>query len=300
MTKNVILASFAFMGMALAQNTVNPTFLWDAAIDTEGRVITGSADTSSGWWFEYTDVNNQGTSEFVYPEGVEENAYNNFFGPLIEECGGIKAEVHLKDGYEYPFVGLGFNVGSSKQEGVNIKAWEGMCLTYESTMGFGLELAVENEAEVTKYDNYKATVNKSATTATENYPWTKFKQGKWGIIIDQDTALAKIATIKLKFDGAAGTTGSFKISQIGSLGQCSGTQAIKPVARSQVNVSVSGRTVNFEGVTSSAKVSVVNLHGQVVKSATATTMDLSALKAGMYMLRIEGPSISHLQTIILK
>ena len=70
MTKNVILASFAFMGMALAQNTVNPTFLWDAAIDTEGRVITGSADTSSGWWFEYTDVNNQGTSEFVYPEGV--------------------------------------------------------------------------------------------------------------------------------------------------------------------------------------------------------------------------------------
>lgn len=307
MTKNVILASFAFMGMALAQNTVNPTFLWDAAIDTEGRVITGSADTSSGWWFEYTDVNNQGTSEFVYPEGVEENAYNNFFGPLIEECGGIKAEVHLKDGYEYPFVGLGFNVGSSKQEGVNIKAWNGMCITYESTMGFGLELAIENEAEVTKYDNFKANVNKAASQTTVNFPWTKFKQGKWGIVIDQDSALAKIATIKLKFDGAAGTTGDFKITKLGSFCQCSpeasecSSSAIRYTApASSAKATLSGRMLEFTGTTSLDKATIVDLQGKVVKSATATTMDLSALKAGMYMLRIEGPSISHLQTIILK
>ena len=120
----------------------------------------------------------------------------------------------------------------------------------------------------------------------------------------ENPAFAQAAAIKLKFQGEAGTRakGEFFLKKIGSYGQCSGsTDAIKPVANSQMNVSVSGRTVNFGRVAPSAKVSVMDLRGQVVKSATAAgTMDLSALPAGIYMLRVQGHGMNHMQKIILK
>ena len=306
MNKNIIFASIAFMGVAFAQ--VSPTFLWDATTDIDGRVLTGSTDTTAGWWFQYDDANNEGHSKFEFPSEIEPNAYDNFFGPLVEAYQGIKGEVHLEDGYEFPFVGLGFNVWSSKQEGVDITAWGGICVTYESTIGFGVELAVQNESEVTKYDNYKATAGKSAQQTTTNFPWSKFRQGNWGIAIDQATALENIATIKLKFEGSAGTVGEFKIVKLGSNCQCDQTaaecssKAIRPsTTASSFKASLSGRVLEFTGTTVFDKATIVDLQGNVVKTASAVgMMDLSTLKAGMYMLRIEGQGINHSQKIVLK
>lgn len=190
---------------------------------------------------------------------------------------------------------------------MDISAWGGICLTYESSIGFGVELAVENEEEVTKYDNYKANASKTSKETTTDFPWSKFKQGSWGKAIDQETALSMIATIKLKFDGIAGTSGEFKISQIGSYCNCKERSSSCPsnairhgAPASSVKAALSGRMLEFIGTTSLDKATIVDLQGKVVKSAAATAMDLSALRAGMYMLRIEGPGINHSEKIILK
>ena len=304
MKKIITLAAIAgTAALAFADLKVTPTFLWDGGTDTEGRVDTGSDSVATaGYWYEYTDENDDGTSKFTWPADVEANAYNNFFGPLTEAYMGIKGSITLGDGYEYPYSGIGFNVLSDQQEGADITAWEGICLAYESTIGFGIELGVENEKEVTAYDNYKATVGKAATSTIADYAWNKFKQGKWGTVVDQDVVLKATAAIKLKFEGSAGTSGDFRICQIGSLGMCTGckTDAIKAVAATSVKAQLSDRVLYIQGI-SSAKAEVINLQGQVVKSATvSSTMDLSSLDAGIYMVRIAGKSVNFAQKIILK
>lgn len=287
--------------MAFAQGAVNPTFLWNGAEDTEGRVETGSTDSTSGYWYEYTDENDDGTSHFTWPADVEENAYGNFYGPLVEAYGGIKGSISLGEGCEYPYSGIGFNIWSGKQEGVDISAWQGICLAYTSTLGFGIELGVADEATVTKYNNYKATVPKVAAATTTDFPWSKFKQAAgWGVTVDQSVVLASTAAIKLKFEGTAGTSGDFFIQQVGSLGKC-GTVGIKSVAAAgSAKAMLSGRTITFSGFTS-AKAEVINLQGQVVKSATVSSaMDLSSLDAGVYMLRVAGKSVKLTQKIVLE
>ena len=67
-----------------------------------------------------------------------------------------------------------------------------------------------------------------------------------------------------------------------------------------MKATLSGRTVSFQGI-SSAKAEVINLQGQVVKSATVSaTMDLSSLDAGVYMLRVAGKSVKLTQKIVLE
>jgi hypothetical protein len=302
MNKKMTLAAVAgAAAMAFAQGAVSSTFLWDGTTDTEGKVETGSDEETSGYWYDYNDANDGGASAFTFPADVEANAYDNFYGPLVEAYGGIKATITLGAGYDYPYAGIGFNIWSEGQEGVDITAWGGICLAYQSTIGFGIELGVEDEATVTKYNNYKATVAKAATITVSDFPWSKFKQGTgWGTIVDQATVLAKTAAIKLKFEGTAGTSGDFLIQKVGSNGNC-GTVAIKAIAAAgSAKAMLSGRTLSFSGI-SSAKAEVINLQGQVVKSATVSSaMDLSSLDAGVYMLRVAGKNVKLSQKIVLE
>ena len=304
MNKWSTLGVLAFASIsAFAQKTVNTTFLWDGYVDVKGKVETGSPDSTAGYWYDYNDKNDGGSSAFTYPYEIEADNYGNFFGPLIEAYYGIKATVTLGPGYDYPYAGLGFNIWSEDQEGVDISAWGGICLAYESTIGFGIELGVENEKTVTGYDNYKATVAKSPSATSASFPWSKFSQGGWGTEVPIDDVLAKTAAIKLKFEGTAGTSGNFRICQIGSNGQCTkcvdGTP-IKAVAASSVKAQLSGRVFSVQGI-SSAKAEVINLQGRVVKSATiSSTMDLSSLDAGIYMVRVAGKNVNFAQKIVLK
>ena len=194
--------------------------LWCGGTDVMGRVITGSEEETSGYWFEFSDAKDKGTSRIQYPADVEENAYGNFFGPLTEAYGGIRGTVTLGDGYEYPYIGLAFNIWNEKQEGADIRDWDGLCLVYKSTIGFALELVVQDEETVTEYDNYRASVPKAPDSGVVDYSWEKFKQGNWGKVVERDTVLSKTATIKLIFEGSAGTAGDFFIQSIGRLGTC--------------------------------------------------------------------------------
>jgi hypothetical protein len=198
-------------------------------------VETGSEEESAGYWYACgdggrigntgyhncrTEDANGGLSTFVFPSDVEVNTYDNFFGPLVEAYQGIKGRVTLNDGYDYPFAYLAFDLVSANKEGMDISAWGGLCLVYESTISFGIELGPDNESVVTRYDNYKASVAKSASTTYTDFSWAKFKQGGWGQDVNQATVLSQVATIRIKFEGTAGTSGDFIIRSIGRLGTC--------------------------------------------------------------------------------
>lgn len=303
MKTQFILAS----ALAIASFASAATFHWNGSEDTEGRVLTGLDDGSekSGYWYDYNDSNDGGSSGFTFPADVTKNEWDNFYGPLCEAYGGLKGTVSLGAGYDYPYAGIGFNVTGEDQLGGDITSWGGICLTYQSTLGFGIELGVENEKTVTEYNNYKATVPKAASMTVTSFTWEKFKQGTgWGKIVDQPEVLAKTAAIKLKFEGTAGTTGDFIIKQIGSNDICTpdafhGAR----VAPSSVKAQLSGRTLSFSGINNVAKAEVINLQGQVVANTSvskASAMDLSKLDAGIYMVRVSGKTVNMSQKIVLK
>lgn len=292
---------------ALAANTASPTFLWLASTDTIGRVETGSPDSTSGWWYFYDDSDDGGKSNITVPADIETRESPDFIGVMAEVYGAIKATIKLNDGYEYPYAGLGFNVWNEQKEGADISAWGGFCLEYQSTIGFSIELVPENEEEVTESNNYRATVAKAASMTTMNFRWDKFRQETgWGKEADLDSVLAKTASVKLAFTNHAGTEGDFLIYMVGSFGMCSCCGPMPDrIGNSPTTIPVkatlSGRILQLTGAAALGKATVVDLQGNVVMSAPATgIMDLSALRAGMYMLRIEGPGVNHTQKILLK
>lgn len=195
--------------------------LWCGPEDMLGKVETGSDDETAGYWFEYTDGQNNGTSSFFYPPEVSVDEWDNFFGPLTQAYGGIKGYVELGHGYDYPYAGIGFDIVNAEQNGTDISWWGGVCIVYQSTIGFEVELVPENEAVVTEWNNYKALASKSTSMKVLDLPWSKFKQeSSWGIIVSQDEILASAARINLKFSGTAGTAGDFLIQSIGRYGTC--------------------------------------------------------------------------------
>lgn len=259
--------------------TASPTFHWVGATDTEGKVVTGSTEDTGGYWYKYDDNSapNNGDSKITFPADVEENAYENFFGPLCEKYGGIKAEISIGPAYEYGFAGFGFNIWSENQEGVDITAWNGICLAYSSTANFAVELGVEDEGTVTGYNNYKAAVSKG-TGAIVDLPWVKFKQeSSWGTIVAQSEVLEKTAAIKLKFTANS----DILISQIGSLGQCTndGTP-IKSVKKIEP-ISIKNNTVSF---VKPQNVGIFDVTGALVKSVETTSLNMSTFKPGLYII----------------
>ena len=203
------------------------TLYWDGSVDMDGRVNTGSDDLTAGYWFDFTDVNDGGTSTITYPSDVEENTYGNFFGPLVEAYGGVKGQVSLGDGFDYPYAGVGFNIWSENQEGVNVASWGGIVLEYEATHGFAVELVTDNEKDLA-YDNFLASVPRSPTVREIVLPWSKFKQGGWGTEYVRDSALARVAAIRIRFEGTAGTVNDFRITKIRSIGGSGDTTSVPP------------------------------------------------------------------------
>ena len=213
--------------------------LWCGATDTLGRVNTGSEEPTSGYWYDcsdrgknashgewcrlWTDYQGEGNgnSTFIYPSDVEINFWGSFYAPLIENYAGIKGTVVFGDGYDYPYAYLAFDLVDDSGGVMDISDWGGLCLVYQSEVGFSLQLVPENEDKVTGYNDYKATVSKSATLITVDIPWGKFKQESgWGNEADKSMVLSKTAIIRVLFQGTAGVIGDFYIRSIGRLGTC--------------------------------------------------------------------------------
>ena len=78
-----------------------------------------------------------------------------------------------------------------------------------------------------------------------------------------------------------------------------GTSAVKAI--------LNGRTLGFTGIKASATVEVMNSLGQVViKGAinnamnNAKTLNLTPLKAGIYMVRVSGKNVNLAKKIVLR
>ena len=119
-------------------------------------------------------------------------------------------------------------------------------------------------------------------------------------------AAAQLVAVKFKIQAAAGNY-DFNICAIGPYtgGACPttcGGSSIKSVrAASSAKATLSGRTLSFSGVKSNATAEVMNLQGQVVaKGDASSSMNLAALDAGVYMVRVAGKSVNFSNKIVLK
>ena len=190
--------------------------LWNAS-SHENRIYTTSGNISH--WEVFNDQDNAGTSDIYWKETSNGG---NVLDLVIGLNGALQGSVLLGAGYEYPYAGLLFHLdGQSGENAYDITEWDGFCLTYKSILNFSIELVVENEATVTEYNNYKAAVPKTIAVVTTDFSWEKFKQDPgWGVTVDRSEILKKIRSIKLKFEGTAGTSGDFAFYEFGKLGTC--------------------------------------------------------------------------------
>ena len=199
-----------------------------------------------------------------------------------------------------------------EQEGVDVSSWGGLVIEYESTIDFSVELVTDGNKKDSYYGTYAASAPKSRNHVRQLVlPWSKFKRSTgWGFSVNKTSALKHIAAVKFKFEGRAGTVGDFRITKIRSIHgsaaafykpASSDLMAVKPVSLPTDSKAIlAGRTLSLQGITD-GKVQVLNLRGQVVKSATAgSSMDLSNLNAGVYMVRVVGKSVKFAQKISLE
>ena len=303
MNKKILIAS-AFLAAA---TMVSALTTWSGA-NGDYRVDTGLDDGSdeSGYWYTYSDDANSGTSAITWPVPTGNEYDDNALDPIIDHCGGLCGQVTLGAGYDYPFAGPGFNLTGPDQTGADVTAWGGLCITYTAGVAPILEIAPENEATVTEYNNYMSKLKVAASASTLNLAWSDFKQESgWGVTVPQASYLTMIAAVKVKFSGKAGTSGDFNIIQVGENGKCGAVpDAISaPVAASSVKAMLSGRTLSISGINSVAAAEVINLQGQVVLKgavSASSSLNLASLDAGVYMVRVAGKAVNHSQKIVLK
>ena len=230
MKNKVLLFSLICCSVCYADHIVAPAFLWDASKDTLGRVITGSPDETSGYWWDYNDENSGGLSHFIWPSDVKENEMANFYGPLIQSYEGIQGSFILlkKNNVDNPYVGLGFNIWNESQEGVDITEWGGLCIEYRATRDFYLMLHEEDNLGT---DLWGRSLKLSEKMKNVDIPWNDFRQIECcAEYMKLEYTLVKSASIKVIFSGPDSTIGDFKITKIGSLGTCDGTVPVESVS----------------------------------------------------------------------
>jgi uncharacterized protein (TIGR02145 family) len=139
----------------------------------------------------------------------------------------------------------------------NISDWDGICLVYQSTRNFGIELDVKNEDVVTAYDNYKAVVEKTSTVVAVDFPWSSFRQEGWGEDVRQEIVLANTNYIRLKFEGEE-TSETYIIQSMGRLGTCKSGGSPK--------TSSSAKSSSSQKIESSSSIDLKPVYGTLTDS----------------------------------
>lgn len=288
-----------------------PFITWHG--DSE-KVETGldNETQTGGYWFSYNDSADKGLSEVQWPVPKGNESDTNSLQPIIDACHGICGHVVLSGAalsYD-PFVGIGFNiVGEASADdktpvAADVTDWGGIFITYASTLAAVLELGLGDVADkALEYDNPVAKLPKSSEGTTKVITWEDFAQAGWGKgdKITGPEAATKLVAIKFKIQAKDGTEGNFHIFEIGSLSDPDAVKVFR--ASPSVNAVVAGRKVSFTGITSSASVEIINLRGQIVKKGSVqgtSALDLSALDAGVYVVRASGKSVDFSGKIVLK
>ena len=295
----------------------------------------GNRLETEGYWYSYKDNNISGSSVIVWPVSTDLFYSNESLDPVIMECKGLAGTAILSKGsYEYdPYVAVGFNVvGETSDTNPapdigDASAWGGLCATYMSDTDIALELGLGETVDSTiNYANPAITL--PAAKATDYFSpngkdgnkvvvnWSDFKQPSWydgAVKIDGETAAKQLAAIHFKIQAEPGEY-QFNICAIGPKDgtcpeKCGMSSTRIQIARgtSAVNAILNGRTLGFTGIKASAIVEVMNSLGQVVMKGVinnamnnAKTLDLAPLKAGTYMVRVNGKNVNFAKKIILR
>ena len=283
----------------------------------------GNDSNTSGYWFSYGDDGDGGESKVVWPVALGNEYSETAMDSVVDHCGGICGTASLSKGsltYN-PFVGIGFNVvgegASGDPEPGDASAWGGLCITYTSAAAPTLELGLGDFDSKIGYANPAVSLAKAASTSTtKSIPWSGFAQPSWykgSTKISGEEAAKQLVSVKFKIQNTPGDY-YFNICAIGPYtgGTCPQTCgccgpipfSVKPVrGPSNAKATLLGRNLGVSGVISSAAVEITNLHGQVVTKGSinnGSTLDLSALDAGIYMVHVTGTSVNFVDKIVLK
>lgn len=280
---------FSLAASALFADEVGPAFLWDATVDTTGRVITGSTDETSGYWYAFDDGVDGGTSVWIWPSDVEEDLFGDFFGPLTRAYGGIfggfaLGEQCVSDGQVYSCsVGIGFNTWDMDQQGVDVSAWDGICLEYSATLDFGIRLRRDNPLTLDLF----AAVTASDSLSVVNIPWEKFLwySSMYNPFETREECLQDVGAVQLVFLGDSGATGNFRLRKIGSLGACDGSFTAVPQRRvlsSKRLRQIAPRTFGVEGISDGTPYRIFDLNGnllqkEILRNGTASVKRIPAV-----------------------
>lgn len=288
-----------FIPIVLGAHEVKGAFLWDASMDSEGRVITGSTDGSSGYWYAFSD----GNSSWEWPSGIKENELGDFFGEMLKTYQSVQGKMifdePVPDGKMLsgkPYVGIGFNIWNSEQEGGDISGWEGFCLEYQASMSFRMRLKSESDGFSSYENNLEAEISRSDSMVVVDIPWSGFKFESWGPGTTKEEILAKTAAVHVLFSGDSGETGEFKLVKFGSLGACNGTVSLpKVVDPSHLKI----RQIDFhlftvEGLTRPTVYRLFDINGVFLRQGI--------LKAGESLQVPRSPAVLKLggQSLLLK
>lgn len=292
--------------------------------------------TKMGYWFDYDDrKNDHGGSYVSYPYDPDE--YKSLIAPMITNLGYVAVGYTLVDPtttgqteqYPYNFVGMGFNIVDAAKTPFNISGANGLCATYTSDHPITLEVEEAKSGSA----SCAVTLQAASTPTTVSKSIADFTQPDWaaaqgyGLSSCAD-AFAAASAVKFKIDGqASAISGTLRIFEVGPAGTCVGGKSIgaEPgftkksngngglddgttpsaingvAAATSAKAILSGRTLSFSGFSSDAKFEIVSLQGQVVKSGIASSsVSLSSLNAGIYMVRVSGKAVNMTQKIIVK
>ena len=181
------------------------------------RVKTGFNDGTDtyGYWFYYGDFNDGGDSYFSWKYG---GTASTFVEKSVMPYGGIKGTAIIGSAKENPYLGLGFNIAGELQRGDDITSWGGLCVVYQSTTDFYLEVKPADES-MTGYDNPVVRLpqgNKTNTVFLANIKWDSFAQEGWGKSASISSVIKSAAVVDFKFS----KYNSFAIIAIGKYGTC--------------------------------------------------------------------------------
>lgn len=276
--------------MGLATSAYANQTLWTSG--DAASVATG------GYWFGYTDSNDNGSSTWSCGGTVMANE-NAKFNPCIAD-GPVKVTFGLTTDVPPPceeycgpfgFAGVGFNLGADNngvKEEVDLSDYSGISITYKASAPMNFQL-VNDEAAVA-YDVHTYVLKANASSAS--LTWDQFKQAGWGTTGVLNTA----ALTQMKFQAHTDNTGgsatdvTFEISDITLTDGGSGPIPVFGGATGvNFEYNLVGETLVFNGLSEAMNVEVFDLQGKLVAngevSSSANSISLEGLKNASYVVR---------------
>ena len=322
---------FLLTALCAATSTfAGPFITWNGADENAyniWRVETGLLNETemSGFWFTYGDDGEGGESKIYWDVDPCRDCSIYWLEPIIDDCKGMCGTAILKkwNSPHTAFTGIGFNVVGQLSEKDwtlvtgDASSWGGLCVTYTSDTDISLELGLGDATDSTiNYANPAVNLPASKNSNRMVFSWSDFKQPSsydGDVKIDGETAAKQLATVKFKIQAEDGNY-RFNICAVGPKDgtcpeQCGMSSAGIQIARgtSAVKAILNGRTLGFTGIKSTTTVEVLNSLGQVVMKGSinnatnnAATLNLTALNAGIYMVRVSGKNVNFAKKIVLK